>query len=117
MRDLEGQRRALSIEAPARRPGHRETAAGQCGNLPGYSAHAEAITPVRCQFEIDNTVIERRMQAAVDEISHYAEGDFIVINDVFEQALADLQAIIRSQRLTLNQQQQRNAELLKDLLD
>ncbi len=64
----------------------------------------------------DASVIERRMRAAVDEMSHYGEGDFVVINDVFEQALADLVAIVRSQRLRLAQQQARHGELLGALL-
>ncbi|MFL6712568.1 MAG: guanylate kinase [Sulfurifustis sp.] len=40
-------------------------------------------------------VIARRMQAAIDEMRHYSEFDYIVVNDDFDQALADLEAIIR----------------------
>jgi len=40
----------------------------------------------------DPAVIERRLRAAVEEISHYSEYDFIVINDHFDAALADLRA-------------------------
>lgn len=50
-------------------------------------------------------VIAQRMAAADQEMIHYAEFDFIVMNDEFEQALADLQAIIRSQRLRYTVQQ------------
>lgn len=39
-------------------------------------------------------VIARRMQAALDEMGHYPEFDYVVINDDFEQALSDLQAIV-----------------------
>lgn len=42
-------------------------------------------------------VIARRMRAAVDEMRHYHEFDHIVVNDDFEHALADLQAIIRGE--------------------
>ena len=35
--------------------------------------------------------IERRMSAALEEISHYREFDFIVINDDFEQTLTKTQ--------------------------
>lgn len=42
-------------------------------------------------------VIDRRMREAVSEISHYAEFDYRVVNDDFEQALADLQAILRGE--------------------
>lgn len=38
-------------------------------------------------------VIERRLRDAAADMSHWAEADFVVINDDFEQALADLTAI------------------------
>ncbi len=40
-------------------------------------------------------VIARRMREATSEMSHYGEFDFIVVNDNFDLALADLQHIIR----------------------
>jgi guanylate kinase len=40
-------------------------------------------------------VIEKRMHEAVSEMSHYKEFDHVVVNDDFETALKDLQAIIR----------------------
>jgi guanylate kinase len=42
-------------------------------------------------------VIDRRMREAVSEMSHYGEFDYRVVNDDFEAALADLQAILRGQ--------------------
>jgi len=39
-------------------------------------------------------VIARRMQVAVDEMRHYPEFDFVLINDNFDLALADLEAIV-----------------------
>ena len=49
-------------------------------------------------------------------MSHSEQGDFLVINDDFNTALADLQAILRSSRLALEPQKQRHQDLLKDLL-
>lgn len=40
-------------------------------------------------------IIARRMRDAVSEMRHYNEFDYVVINDDFEDALADLRAIIR----------------------
>jgi guanylate kinase len=40
-------------------------------------------------------VIARRMREAVSEMSHYKEFDHVVVNDDFEAALKDLQAVIR----------------------
>lgn len=64
----------------------------------------------------DETVIDKRMAEAVNEMSHYEQGDFVVINDDFTTALADLQAIVRSSRLTLEPQKQRHQALLEGLL-
>lgn len=64
----------------------------------------------------EQCIIDRRMQAAVDEMSHYVEADFIVINDCFDDALIDLQAIIHCHRLQLAKQQARHGELLPALL-
>lgn len=60
--------------------------------------------------------IQQRMNEAVNEMSHYPQAQYLVINDQFEQALADLQAIIRSERLQLHQQQSRHHDLLQALL-
>jgi len=42
-------------------------------------------------------VIARRLQDAAQDIAHWAEFEFVVINDRFEQALEDLQAIVETQ--------------------
>jgi guanylate kinase len=47
----------------------------------------------------DEQTIERRLAAAHLELQHAAEADYIVINDSFEQALADLSSILAATRL------------------
>jgi guanylate kinase len=61
-------------------------------------------------------VINRRLREAVSDMSHYAEFEFVVVNDEFERALLELQAIVTAQRLRLSASQQRLAPLLPDLL-
>lgn len=61
-------------------------------------------------------VIELRMSEATQEMSHYAESDYLVVNDVFETALRDLQAIITSQQLLTEKQIISQQGLLSDLL-
>jgi guanylate kinase len=65
----------------------------------------------------DAAVIERRMRDAISEMSHYHEYDYLVINDVFERALEDLVAILRSCRLRLAKQSQGQSVLLRALLE
>lgn len=64
----------------------------------------------------DEAIIERRMRDAVSELSHYPEYDFIVINNDFGQALEELRAILRAQRLRMAAQSMRHSELLNALL-
>ncbi|OOG53952.1 guanylate kinase [Rhodanobacter sp. B05] len=61
-------------------------------------------------------VIERRLHNSRGEIAHAHEFDYIVVNDVFEQALADLQAIVQAVRLRSSLQWQRHEGLIADLL-
>lgn len=64
----------------------------------------------------DSAVIEKRMAEAVSELSHYPEADYLVVNDRFEEALADLRAVVRASRLTQARQQLTQADLLAKLL-
>ncbi len=64
----------------------------------------------------DEAVIARRMQDAEAEMSHYNEFDYLVVNDDFDTAVADLQAIVSSQRLRIERQRVSLQSLLADLL-
>jgi len=61
-------------------------------------------------------VIQRRLDAAMDEMRHCHEFDYLIVNDDFDLALQELQAIIKTQRLTQSVQKQHLAPLLKELL-
>ena len=64
----------------------------------------------------DKAVIDRRMQAAIDEMSHYAESQWLIVNDQFDAALQQLHDIIRTQRLQTGKQSGSYSGLLADLL-
>jgi guanylate kinase len=61
-------------------------------------------------------VIAKRMAVAREDISHALEFDYLVVNDVFDEAIADLLAIARAQRLLMLGQSQRQSLLLSSLL-
>ena len=65
----------------------------------------------------DAGIIAGRMAQAVEEMSHYVEADYLVVNRDFEQALDELEAIIVSHRLGIARQQEALGELLRDLLN
>lgn len=62
------------------------------------------------------SVIEKRLNAAQQEIRHYVDYDYIVINDSFNQAIRDLEIIISCQKLKRSQQEVLHAGLIKNLL-
>ena len=62
-------------------------------------------------------IIAARMAEAVEEMSHYIESDFLVVNRDFDTALAELGAIITAHRLRTSRQREVLVELLQDLLD
>ncbi len=59
--------------------------------------------------------VARRMRVARQEISHAVEFDYVIMNDNFETALADLLAVVRAQRLRGTVQQHVYAALFSSL--
>ncbi|MBI1210130.1 MAG: guanylate kinase [Alphaproteobacteria bacterium] len=49
-------------------------------------------------------VVARRMARASDEMSHYAEYDYVLINVDIDKTLADVQAILHAERLRRDRQ-------------
>ena len=60
-------------------------------------------------------VIEERMREARTEISHSSEFDYLIINDDFDQALADLQSIVRFRKLQRPHRKDYYDDLLAEL--
>ena len=59
-------------------------------------------------------VIERRMASAREEISHVLEFEYIIVNEQFDVAVADLQAVVRAARLSRERRAGRLARLLDE---
>jgi len=72
---------------------------------------------LRTRGQDSESTISRRMRDAHSEISHYQEYDFLVVNDDFQEALAQLKCILTADRLRLQRQQAKLASLLKNLLE
>jgi guanylate kinase len=62
-------------------------------------------------------VIARRLRDSATELSHWHEFDYAVENDVFDQALAQLKAIIQGQGEALRTDRPGLAESVRKLLD
>lgn len=61
-------------------------------------------------------VIERRMGDAVDEMRHYDEFDYLIINDDFNRSLEAMRAIFLANRHRCHNQIAREQVLLQNLL-
>ncbi len=64
----------------------------------------------------EQQIITERMNAALDEINHFEQADYIVINNDFDVALDDLTAIFRSNRLNFKTQQDYYSALVSELM-
>lgn len=60
-------------------------------------------------------VISKRMAAAMSEISHYDEYDYVIINDNFDESLLQLRSIILSTRCKLDRIQENQQQLFADM--
>jgi len=79
-------------------------------------SRAELERRLRGRASDSEEAIERRLRNSRNEIAHAHEFDYLMVNDVFADALADLQAIVRAVRLRSAAQSQRHAALIGELL-
>lgn len=81
------------------------------------TAHGDMVTifilPPSCEileYRLKNRaqdseeVVRDRMAKAVDEMSHWAEYDYVIVNEDFHRSVADIQAILVAERLKRQRQ-------------
>jgi guanylate kinase len=61
-------------------------------------------------------VITRRLISVQEEFRHYVDFDYVIINQTFDNAVDDLDAIVRAARLRAPRQRFRQARLLRELM-
>jgi guanylate kinase len=71
---------------------------------------------MRTRGQDSEETIQRRLAAAREEMSHYDEFDYVIVNDVFEKAVEEMQTIFTASRLRREAQEVRHAELIRTLL-
>ncbi|AIL12312.1 guanylate kinase [Candidatus Paracaedimonas acanthamoebae] len=59
---------------------------------------------LRNRAQDSEEVVSDRMAKAVDEMSHWAEYDYVIVNEDFEQSVAAIQAILVAERLKRQRQ-------------
>jgi guanylate kinase len=73
-------------------------------------------TRMRNRGQDSEETIARRLAAAREEMSHYDEFDYVIVNEHFDAAAAELRAIFIAHRLRRPVQARRHAALIRDLL-
>lgn len=71
---------------------------------------------MRKRAQDSETVIQQRLAAAREEMSHYGEFDYVIVNDVFERAVDEMHAIFTASRLRRDRQVARHGKLISALL-
>ncbi|MGV8923023.1 MAG: guanylate kinase [Thermomonas sp.] len=61
-------------------------------------------------------VIARRLAAAREEMSHYGEFDYVIINEIFDTAVTEMCSIFTASRLRKDAQVARHARVISALL-
>lgn len=73
-------------------------------------------TRLRGRRQDEEDVIMMRARGAISEMSHFREFDYLVINDDFDTALTDLQAIVHARRTSMDVQVSRYGYLINELI-
>jgi guanylate kinase len=67
-------------------------------------SHAELERRLRARASDSDEVVAGRMAKAADEISHWPEYDYVIVNTDIDKALFDVQAILNAERLKRTRQ-------------
>lgn len=71
---------------------------------------------MRARAQDSEDVIAQRLDAAREEMSHYGEFDYVIVNEDFETAVCEMCAIFTASRLRRDRQVARHARLITALL-
>tara|TARA_R110002073_G_scaffold287129_2_gene451834 strand:+ start:3965 stop:4582 length:618 start_codon:yes stop_codon:yes gene_type:complete len=72
-------------------------------------------TRLKVRGQDDQDVIQKRLAAAREEVSHISEFDYVIINSKLEEASRDLTSIIRAERLKKERQLVNHRALIAQL--
>jgi guanylate kinase len=79
-------------------------------------SRAELERRLRARAADSDEVIRRRLADSRADIAHAEEFDYLIVNDEFATALAEMQAIVKNRQLRCTAQMERHTALLADLL-
>ena len=108
--------RAAGDRLAGRAPGARADAGRAQRVHPAAVARGAGIAHAQRAARTATETIARRLAAAREEMSHYDEFDFVIVNDDFEAAVREMQAIFLASRQRRHIQIERHGDLIEALL-
>ncbi|WWP02060.1 MAG: guanylate kinase [Candidatus Dasytiphilus stammeri] len=69
-----------------------------------------------CRGQDSHESIENRIKEAVNEMKHYLEYEYLIINNNYDLAIMELNTIIKAENLKMQVQILRNKKIINDLL-
>jgi guanylate kinase len=76
----------------------------------------ELLERLRRRAEDDDATIRRRLASAAEEIPHWRDFDYVLVNEDLERSFAGLQAILAAERLKRRRAEAGHAALAEELL-
>jgi guanylate kinase len=77
----------------------------------------ELLERLRRRAEDDAATIRKRLASAAEEIPHWRDFDYVLVNDDLERSFAGLQAIVAAERLKRSRGEAAFTALVRELLD
>jgi len=77
---------------------------------------AELLSRLNERGQDSDEIITGRMDEAIEQMSHYNEFTYLIVNDQFAHALGELKALVFAMRLRQNSQCRRHKDLITELL-
>ena len=70
---------------------------------------------LKARAQDDSEIIQKRLAAVREEVSHIVEFDYIIINNQFDEALNDLICVVRGEHLKKQRQLSKHRTLISQL--
>ncbi len=76
---------------------------------------AELERRLRGRAQDSDTVVAERMKLAAEQMSHWPEYDYVIVNDVLDESVANVRAILKAERLRRTRRDEGLARFVKSL--
>ncbi len=76
---------------------------------------AELERRLRGRAQDSDTVVAERMKLAAEQMSHWPEYDYVIVNDILDESVANVRAILKAERLRRTRRDEGLARFVRSL--